>query len=139
MSWTRRQIINKAFAFVGLGSFSFDLEPGEQEDARTSLDTMVQGWNVEGLDYDFAEEHDDSDLDDELDLEIWAVEAAYMNLGLLLAEEYGKPVTPFKNKQANQAYRNMLARLVSVPSRPDSTTNGANFGSGNEHRDGWKY
>jgi len=65
MSWTKRQLINKAFSVAGLASFVFSLTPDQLQDALLSLDSQMGTWDGQGIrvGYPLTTSPENSDLD----------------------------------------------------------------------------
>lgn len=116
MSWTKRQIVDQAFAAVGLGAYAFDLTADERESALRALDAMMATWATKGLriGYNTSTSPGSTDIGDDSGLPDYAIEAAYLNLALRLADAYGKQVSPGTAANAKQAYSALLA-WVSKP------------------------
>lgn len=117
MSWTKRQIIEKAFEEIGMAAFVFDLQPEQVESARRTMDAMAAMWSSKRiqLGYPLPSEADSSDLDQQSNIPDYAIEAFYLNLAKRLASTFGKVLTPDKNTLAKEGYENLLRMAVSNP------------------------
>lgn len=117
-SWTKRQIINKAFAEIGLASYVFDLTADELQDALCVLDAMMAEWTARGIVFDpvYPNPVDigGGDIDDETNAPPEANAAMYKNLALQIAPGYGKSPSPQTMKGAKSGY-SLLAQAIEVP------------------------
>lgn len=111
---TKRQIVELAYASVGLAGFAVDLQPEQMEHARRILDSQMATWNIKGirLGWPIPSSPSGGDLDDETNLPDWALEATYLNLGIRIAPMHGKAVTPDFKASARAAYDAMLISVV---------------------------
>lgn len=116
---TKRQIVELAYASVGLAGFAVDLQPEQMEHARRILDSQMATWAVKGirLGWPIPSSPDAGDLDDETNLPDWAFQATYLNLGIAIAPMHGKAVTPDFKALARSAYDAMLISVVQPVSR----------------------
>jgi len=64
MSWTKRQFITQAFEEIGLAAYVFDLTAEQLDSALRRMDSMVAGWNANGvrIGYPLPGSPEDSDL-----------------------------------------------------------------------------
>lgn len=94
MSWTKRQIVEKAYGEIALAGYVFDLSPEELDAALISLDAMMGVWTGEDLEvgYQFGLTPQDSNLDQDSGLPLWAMAAAFKGLAIDLAGSKGKAV-----------------------------------------------
>lgn len=104
--------MTSAFSSIGLASYVFDLQPGHLEDAMRTLDSMMAAWNAEGLrlSYPIPSSPESSDLDQETTVPDSANEAIIMNLGIRLAAQFGKTISPDLKTVAKQAKAILLSR-----------------------------
>lgn len=116
---TKRQIVEMAYASVGLAAYTFDLQPEQLENARRVLDSMMATWNAKGirLGWPLPSDPNSGDMDEETNLPDSALEATYMNLGIRLAPMHGKAVPPDYRASARMAYDAMLIDVVQSVSR----------------------
>ncbi len=130
---TKRQIVEMAYASVGLALFSVDLQPEQMEAARRVLDSQMATWGIKGirLGWPIPSSPDGGDLDDETNLPDWALEATYLALGIRIAPMHGKTVTPDYKAAARSAYDAMLINVVRPVSR--KMPGGYPLGSGQKH------
>ena len=100
MGYTKRQIVEKAFAKLGLASYIYDVQSDAYQDAMEDLDAMLAEWNGRGirLGYPIPSTPEGGDLDAEASIPDRAWLAAYTNLALLIAPDFGKePTRSLKN------------------------------------------
>lgn len=118
MSWTKRQVIEKAFAQIGLASYVYDLSADELQSALVDLDAMMAEWTAKGVVFDPVypnpEDIGDGDIDDETNAPSKANVAMYCNLALRLAPQYGKQASGKTVAMAKSGYA-ILAQAVTVP------------------------
>ena len=110
MSWTKKEYIEQAFAEIGLGSNSFDIEPNEMQMALNKLDAMMATWNAIGirLGYPLPSSPSSSNLDDLTEVSDDAHQAIYTNLAISLAPAFGKQVLPDTKISAKQGYNRLI-------------------------------
>ena len=134
---TKRQIIELAYASVGLAGFNYDLQPEQIEIARRILDSQMATWNAKGIRvaWPIPTSPDEGDVDETLDLPDYALEAVYTNLGIRIAPMHGKQVTPDFKATARLAYDAMLLKVVEAAPRemPGGYPLGAGHKSINGH------
>ncbi len=118
MSWTKRQIIEKAFSELGLASYAFDLSADEMQDVLLTLDTMMAEWIARGIVFDPAYpvtvNPGGGDIADETNAPNEAVRPMYTNLALLIAPSFGKTPSPQTRESAKTGY-SLLAQSIKVP------------------------
>lgn len=114
MSWTKRQLINKAFSRLGLASYTFDMEPDQWEDALTTLDSMVATWNRKGIriNYPLPTSPENGSLDSETEIPDDAAEAIYTNLAVNISSDYGKLPAATLLARAKSTYDTLLIRAT---------------------------
>lgn len=96
MGWSKRQIIEEAFAELALAGYVFDLSPEVMQRALRRLDTMMATWQAKGVSvgYVVGLTPDNSDLDQDSGLPLVATEAVYMSLAVRMAAGEGKALPP---------------------------------------------
>ncbi|WP_033134624.1 packaged DNA stabilization gp4 family protein [Acinetobacter sp. MN12] len=117
MSWTKRQIIEKAFSKLGLAAMFYDMQPEQAEDARRELDAMVAEWTTDNIQigYPLPSEANSSDLDQETNIPDYAIRALYLNLAVSIAGDYGKAITPVLQAQADLSLKKLKGMTVKMP------------------------
>lgn len=116
MGWTKRQFIEQAFEEIGLAAYVFDLTPEQLQSALRRMDSMVAGWNANGvrIGYPLPASPDDSELDQDSGVPDFANEAIYLGLAVRIAGSFGKVISPETKAFADMAYSNM-ANQVAIP------------------------
>lgn len=115
--WTKKQLIGEAFAEIGLRNFEFDLSPEEQHSALKRLDSMVAGWEKDGVSIGYAlpAGPDESDIDADSGIDDTDAEAVYAALAVRLAPTYGKRPTPETKTAAADGYARLLIAAATPP------------------------
>jgi hypothetical protein len=129
MSYTKRQLIEEAFAEIGLADYVFDLQPEQLQRALRRMDTMIKQWEAKNIfvGYPIPGSPEDSLLDEETNLLQSAEEAVITNLAVRIAPAYGKQAMPETKIIAQRAYDSLLNDTVTVIERqlPVNTPMGA--------------
>lgn len=137
MSYTKRQIVEDAFAEIGLAAYTFDLQPEQLQAGLRRLDSLMATWNAQGIriGYPLPSSPGASDLDALTDVTDMAIEAIVGNLAVRIAPMFGKTVSPDTKATARRAYVALLNYAAQVPERAlDHTAIPA--GEGNKY---WRY
>lgn len=123
---TKRQIIEDAFAEVGLAGYIFDIEPGALNRALRVLDAMMAEWNLRGIQvgYTFGP---NSDPDTEIDVLDASTNAITLNLALRLGTSFGKVIQPLQVTQAKNAFKVLANSTAEVP---EVQSSGMIYGAG---------
>lgn len=129
MAWTKRQLLEQAFAEIGRAAFTFDLQPEELQSGLRSLDMMMATWASKGVNIAWIGGNGLGDIDADANVPEWALEAIALNLAVRLAPSYGKAVSLDTKASAKAAFDAVLARCV-VP-RDRQVTGYAGAGNGN--------
>lgn len=110
MTWTKRQLVDEAFAELALAGYTFDITPEEQQTALRRLDTMMATWEGRGVrvGYAFPSSPDTSDLDTDSGLPDRAVETVYLHLAIRIATGFGKMLPSATRKAASEGYEALL-------------------------------
>lgn len=109
MPWTKRQVISEAFAEIGKGSYTFDMQPEEFQMALRRLDAMLATWGATAnIRISYSGGNGFGDLGVETEVPDWAVSAMYLNLAISLAPAYGKTVSPDTKVNAKQALDSIM-------------------------------
>ncbi len=118
MSWTKKQIIEQAFAEIGIASYTFDTTADERENSLRILDTMMAQWTTRGIVFDpiypATVNPGEGDIDDETNAPNDAVSAMYTNLALRVAPGFGKTPSNKTVKDAASGY-SLLAQAIPIP------------------------
>jgi len=117
MSWTKRQLINRAFAKIGLASYAYDLEPDELQGALHELDAMMAEWSDEGVQvgWPLTTTPENADLDTETDLRVGAASTVFNSLACRIAPDYGKEASMSVKAAAKSGYKLLQGRLTKPP------------------------
>ena len=137
MPFTKREFVAAAYAELGLASYAFDLDPSEVDLAMRRMDSMMAGWNAQGimLGYPLPTNPTDSNLSESTTVPDSANEAVITNLAVKLAPGLGKTVSPDTKVTAKQTYNILLSRaampaeiqLSQLPSGAGNKSNDAPF------------
>ena len=96
MSYTKRQLIEDAYAELALAGYVFDLTPEDLNMALRRMDSMVATWSARGvyISYPLYSSPDDSDISEDSNIPLKAVDAVICNLAMIIASSFGKQVPP---------------------------------------------
>ncbi|NVO06789.1 MAG: hypothetical protein HXX19_13050 [Rhodoferax sp.] len=132
MSWTKRKLVEEAFAELALAGYDFDLSPDELDTGLRRLDSMMATWSGIGiqLGYSMATSQDDSDLDQDSGVPMFANEAVFMSLAIKLAAGKGKALPSSTRTNAKQAYDAMLVPLTKAQVQEQQLAAGTPRGQG---------
>lgn len=111
MSWTKRQIVEKAFEEIGYATYTYDVSADQLQSALERLDAMVAFWKSQGadLDYEVPSSIGGSDLDDDTLINTHMI-ALYTNLALHIAPTVGKIPSKQTKINAHKTYQELLNR-----------------------------
>lgn len=136
MSWSKLDLVSKAFAQIGLPTYVFDASPEEIQDVTSTMDSMLAMWNAEGirLGYNMSST---VEVDDSLDSEVRdaAYMAIYLNLALIIGPGIGRQISPVLLAMAKSA-KNTLTALFVVP-HPTQLPGNMPAGQGHKGWRGW--
>lgn len=123
MATTKLQIVQKAFAEIGLPVWTYSIAPEQLVDAGERMDAMVAEWATVGvrIAYNFS-----NNLDDAAGLSLGNQLAVITNLALQLAPGLGK--TPSEQTLATAA--STLATLMIAAAQPPQVQLPANMPRG---------
>lgn len=136
MSWTKRELVEGAFAEIGLPVTTFNVGPDQLQRALSRLDAMMGTWDGKGirLGYAMSSSADGDDLDDESGIPDTAYETVICNLAIRIAPGRGKQVSPDTRNTARLGYEGLLARATYPPQQQLPST--LPVGAGNKP---WRY
>lgn len=132
--WTKAQIIEQAFAVLGLGDYAFDMSAEERQSAVRTLDGMMALWDGDGIRLGYLMATNEADLNTDSGLPDWAMEAVYMNLAIRIGQAQGKQVHPSTYANAKAALGSVQRRTTYIPQRVPNWHN-MPAGAGNR---GWR-
>lgn len=129
MSWTKRELVEGAFAEIGLPVTTFNVGPDQLQRALGRLDAMMATWDGKGirLGYTMSASPEDSNLDDDSGIPDTAYETVICSLGIRIAPGRGKTVSQDTRNTARDGYEGLLARAAFPPQQqlPDTLPRGA--------------
>ena len=133
--WTKRELVNEAFAELALAGHQFDLEPEEMQTALRRMDAMVAAWEAKGIRIGYAlpSGPSSSDLDDASGIPDAAVQAVFLGLAVQLAPGFGKTLPPETRKSARDAYDALLIAAAQPPEQ--QLTSNLPMGAGFKRRE----
>lgn len=133
---TKRDIIKQAFTEIGLGSYNYDLQPEDYEDAVRLLDRQMAVWSGYGIEtgYPVSTDRDSVTLDSDIGLILQLEDGVVCTLAVSLGPPYGREVPIDVRRRARAGYVNGL-RLASVPPMKGINTTNVPSGAGYKHRD----
>lgn len=134
MGWTKRQIVEDAYAELALANYDFDLSPEEEQFALRKLDTMMAEWSAIdiNLGYAFGLTPTDTDLDQDSGLPLFAISSVYLKLAINILSSKGKATPPATVLNALAAYDAMLARVALMQVRRQQLPNTLPRGAGSK-------
>jgi hypothetical protein len=114
---TKLELIEDAYAEIGLANYVFDLQPEELTAALNRLDRMAAGFDARGirLGYNLPSSAGASSTNDIAGIPDWAEDAFITNLALRLAPSKGKQVSPDLRTAARAGYKTLLMGDYSIP------------------------
>lgn len=123
MGWTKNQLIEHAFAEIGLAPDVFNVGPEQIQRALRSLDAMMATWNGKGirLGYPLPSSPDDSDITQDSGIPDSANETVYTSLAIRIAPGVGKQVSVDTKTTAAAGYAVLLARAAFPPQQQSKT------------------
>tara|TARA_R110000851_G_scaffold258718_1_gene411196 strand:+ start:1472 stop:1903 length:432 start_codon:yes stop_codon:yes gene_type:complete len=120
MSYTKRKIINQAMTEIGLGSYNFDAQPEDLQDALFKLNVMLAEWTVYGAVTGALTPFVD-DLDVDSLIPMTDVQAVVSGLAVSIAPSFGKQVSPSTTMSAFNGRRAIIKRnAIVLGKRSDS-------------------
>lgn len=116
MAYTKLNIINAAFAEIGISGSNFELTAEQYDEALFRLNMLVaEVCDLMGVDIPYSQS---GNLTEEMALPIYAVSALYKNLAISLASSYGRDVNITTMASAKRAIDLMLLKSSIPKSRP---------------------
>lgn len=136
MSWTKRQLVEQAFAELALAGYTFDLQPEEITTAVLRMDAMLAMWGAAKgvrIGYNATEDPLDADPDQDSGIPDWANEGVFLNLAIRLAAGFGKPLPRTTAATAKEAFDGIVS-LCSAPIPEMQFMSHTPSGAGNKQR-----
>lgn len=115
MSWTKRQLVVKAYASLGVADYVYDLSAEELRDACVDLDAMIASWKSINISYNMSDSPDTADINADSGLPAFANQAVYLNLAPLLALPLGRQLPASLLVGAKRAYTELLKNAINPP------------------------
>lgn len=113
MAWTKRDVIRQAYSEIGRADYEFDLQPEDLQTALRLLDAMMASWSgTQGIRIGYSGGNGFGDVDADVEVPDWSVEALYLNLALRLAPGIGKTPSPETKINAKAALDALRVRNV---------------------------
>lgn len=131
-TWTKGEIINDAFAEIGIVNYVFDLDNDQLIFALRKLDNIMAMLRENGIDLGYPMSLSPSEpvLTQETNIPNWAYSAVIKKLGIELAPTVGKMISPDLRKAADEAY----TILTISANKPRTTQIPANTPAGGGNR-----
>lgn len=116
MAYAKRWYVEKSFSKIGLASYVYDLTADQLQEALDALDSMMATWDSTGIRVGWSIPNADgeSSLDDEVNVPYYAREPIFYQLGLRLAPNFGKTLSP----EFRQAARDAMVALERQNAQP---------------------
>ena len=132
MSWTKRDIIEEAYAELGLAGYVFDSTPEEIQRAGRRLDLMMATWAEQCVNIGYALSSSPSALNVDADsgVPLYTVEAVMLNLAVRIASADGKLPSPVTTSKAKEGFDTLMLRAAQPPRQ--QLRGGLPLGSGNK-------
>ncbi len=121
--WTKRQIIDAAFAEIGLGMTSYDLRPEDVQDALVKMDSLIANWAGKGIVSGYVVTDDPAQISISGDSGIAAnlIYPVIANLAVSIAPMYGKQPSAQTLKAAREGYSTAL-NTIPLPKKTQNVT-----------------
>lgn len=134
MSWTKRQLVNEAYAELALAGYDFDLSPEEMQSGLRRLDAMMATWVGNGVQvgYAMAGSQDDSGLDQDSGVQMIGTEAVFLNLSCRIAASKGKAIAGSTIRSAKQAYDALVSSIAKSQVQEQQLAAGTPRGQGHK-------
>lgn len=115
--WTKRQLIEQAYAEIGLANYVYDLPDDDLQSSLKRMDTMIAAWDGKGIKIGYLLPNNPSEslLTQDSGVPDWALEAIYTNLAIKIAPSLGKQVLPETKATAVRSLNSMLSKLNEEP------------------------
>lgn len=130
--WSKRQIVEAAFNELAIASYVFDLTPEEMQAAVVKLDAQMATWAALDINvsYAFGLTPDDTSLDMDSGVPLYAIEAVFLNLAIKISASKGKPPPQSTKVSAKAAYDAMLVVVAKAQLQQQQQPSGMPRGAG---------
>lgn len=124
MTYTKRTIIQQAYAEIGLASYAYDAQPEDLQDALIRLNALMAQWAGNGAQVGWPSANSEfgDDLDNDSGLPVDAVRGVICGLAVDLAPGFGKQVSPDTKVAAREGKRLMMRKSATIPQRKMDAT-----------------
>lgn len=110
----KREIIQEAFTEIGLGPYTYDMQPEDFQTGLTRLDAMMAQWATERVDVGYPL---GGDLDTQTNLPANAKEAVILGLAMRIAPSYGKNPSALTIQLARNGFMTLQNATAVIPNR----------------------
>lgn len=131
--WTKKQLVEAAYGEIGIAAYTYDLSPEEKQAALQQMDAMMGSWASLDINvgYQFGLSPEDTDLDRDSGVALFAVQAVYKNLAVAIAPMKGKQLSQATKANAKAAYDAMLVTVAKSQVSQQQFRSGTPRGAGN--------
>ena len=123
---TVTEVVTGALQLLEVRTAESSITAAEAEDGLTSLNDMMNEWNVDGINIGYETL---DNIAEELHVSLGSLGAIKSNLAIYIAPEYGRIVTPHLEMRAKRSKRSLRA---SIPLNHSEFPDTLPIGSGNE-------
>lgn len=115
--YTTREIIEAAYAEIGMGEYVYDAQPEELVDALNRLDAMLAEWGADGIvtGYTVFDSPSTADMDLASGIVQSLVRPVILNLAVELCPMFGKTPSPQTTAAARAGKSLAIRQTVAVP------------------------
>jgi len=107
--YTKREVIQQAYAELGIASYEFDISPEEMQAGLRLLDLQMAEWNIHGIRVAY---NSGDDIAAQTGVPDWAVNALFLTLAVRLAPSLGKTPAPETKAAQKSAHNVLMAKMV---------------------------
>lgn len=124
MTLKKRTIIEQAHSEIGLGSYAYDAQPEDLQDALLRLNALMAQWAGDGAQVGWPSVNVElaDDLDSDSNLPVDAVRGVICALAIDLAPGFGKAVSRDTKVAAREGKRLMMRKSSQIPQRQMDAT-----------------
>jgi len=110
----KREIIQEAFTEIGLGPYTYDMQPEDFQTGLTRLDAMMALWSTKRVDVGYPL---GGDLDTETNLPANAKELVILGLAIRIAPSYGKTPSALTIQLARDGFLSLQNSTAVIPDK----------------------